>query len=408
MKNTYIMAIMFFVLATMLACSNTGDGGDTVEDGELTNEVINISKEGVDARHPYFSRSAAEGDIVLNWSEKVDSVNYILAYTIFDGEKFGPVKTIAETFGLQVHGESMGKVSINQKGVITAIFRISNPTPENRFQGRSYFTQSFDDGESWTEKKNLVADTSSFSQSFFDIEVLKDGSTGVVWLDSRKKEGDEEGAKLYFGHFSRDGEYIGEKLLSTSTCQCCRTDIYSDPNGVVHIAFRKIFEGSVRDMAYLKSEDFAETFDPITRVSNDNWIIDGCPHTGPSQVWNKKNLGMVWFTMGGGDGVYFASKNEEAELFDTRILIDKKAHHPQISASKEGEFVAVYEKKENSVNKVFMEFLNQQDTIDRKVISRNDANSQYPVIAILGETVMVAWMEIQDQTSTIVFRGGLK
>ena len=43
----------------------------------------------------------------------------------------------------------------------------------------------------------------------------------------------------------------------------------------------------------------------LQRISQDNWVISGCPHTGPAMAENKEGIHFTWFTGGSGSGIYY-------------------------------------------------------------------------------------------------------
>jgi len=390
---------MFFVgIKSLTFCMPQGRSIVTLDEN-----IKVVSASGVDARHAYFSKGP-DSLPVLCWSEKVDSLNYRLAFAKYNGEEFSEPVRVEETYGLQIHGESMGKVSINASGVITVVFRISAPTKEKMFAGSMYYTQSFDNGETWTKREALVTDTSSYSQSFFDLELLENGSTGLVWLDSRGEKG-KEGSSLFFGRFSQQGQYLGEKSISSVTCQCCRTDIFTDSEGRIHVAYRKIFMDSVRDIAYIISEDNGDTFSDPVHMVQDNWVINGCPHTGPSLAENKGDIGVAWFTLGGGEGIYFTGKTLKGGTFSQRVLVDKNGKHPQMVGAGGNRYILVYEKSEGKRRAIEMVVLDKEGKVmEEEIISGENYTAQYPVITSGNNELLVSWMEERDSVQQVVWR----
>ena len=59
-----------------------------------------------------------------------------------------------------------------------------------------------------------------------------------------------------------------------------------------------MYEGNVRDIAFTKSSDGGRTFAPPVRVSDDNWVLDGCPENGPAMIVDDaKRIHIVWPTL---------------------------------------------------------------------------------------------------------------
>ncbi len=140
------------------------------------------------------------------------------------------------SIGMQAHHESMAKVIRNGNGTLYAIYRFKTATPKNKYAGSIFYSISIDNGKTWSEKRKLVEDESSLSQSFFDVALLPDGELGLSWLDNRKVEKDKDGSSLYFAKTEGNLGFVNEKPIAGSTCQCCRTDIFVFENTInVHI-----------------------------------------------------------------------------------------------------------------------------------------------------------------------------
>ena len=66
--------------------------------------------------------------------------------------------------------------------------------------------------------------------------------------------------------------------VDEGTCVCCRTAITSGPDGMVYVAWRKIFEGNVRETVVARSTDHGDTFEASIIVGHDQWVFPACPH----------------------------------------------------------------------------------------------------------------------------------
>ena len=243
---------------------------------------------------------------------------------------------VTPSIGTGFHEESMNKVAFKTDGTIIAVWEMKHPVAENKYAGSILYSMSHDNGTSWTTAKMIHSDTlHSHSRSFFDITTLSDGEVGVVWLDSRHTVG-TEGSSLYFAKTKDTLGFQQDQQIAETVCQCCRTEMFNDDQGMLHIAFRDIqtsVKGQVRDFAHITSTDNGATFTAPVMVSNDNWIIEGCPHTGASLTKSDNVLTATWFTAGGTSGVYFTTSKDNGITFQSRTLISASAHHPQITAA---------------------------------------------------------------------------
>ena len=98
--------------------------------------------------------------------------------------------------------------------------------------------------------------------------------------------------------FASLGQADSSRALTGGVCYCCKTAIATDTSGGVYAAWRHVYEGNVRDIAFTKSSDGGRTFAPPVRVSDDNWVLDGCPENGPSMIVDADaRVHVVWPTL---------------------------------------------------------------------------------------------------------------
>lgn len=351
---------------------------------------------------PYFT-SDATGKPVLCWTATDDSVLYYAVYDRFSGS-FGTPLAVPPSKGTTGHGESMNKVAFLGDGTVIAVFEMKHPTENNKYAGSILYAQSFDNGANWTKAKFVHSDTlKDNSRSFFDVVMLPDGEVGAVWLDGRLRLG-SEGSSLYFARTKGHEGFQRDQPIGHTVCQCCRTDISTDPRGNVHIIYRDIeatAEGSVRDFMHIISTDSGKTFSAPRAVSNDNWIVDGCPHTGASMAAGDERIEVVWFTAGGRPGLYYASSSNGAD-FAPRRIISETARHPQMASMGSTSVIVVEESRApmsvaashgdhgmNSGTPIVAIWHSADGTLVRTVI---DDSGEYPVVTFADyQTVLIAY-----------------
>jgi hypothetical protein len=93
-------------------------------------------------------------------------------------------------------------------------------------------------------------------------------------------------------------------------------------------------------MAWVRSSDGGENFTAPVIISDDRWVMDRCPHTGPTLCSSKSGLQALWYTEGNGSGVYYTTAQQGK--FAKREQISHSATHPQLVAN-ENEILMVYE-----------------------------------------------------------------
>jgi hypothetical protein len=323
-----------------------------------------------------------------------------MRYAVFnnDGEIIIGPKVIPPSEGLSPHSEMMPKMVFKPDGEIIAVWPVNNPSPDNPFSGLTYYAQSFDEGESWTDPIPITTDTASNDQRYFDVAVLPDGNAGIVWLDDRI-EYPNGGSNLFYAETVGNKGFQNEKIIGRSTCQCCRTDLYVDPSGYINVVYRNIFGKMTRDMAYTVSKDQGDTFSNPKRISADNWEIMGCPHTGPTMTSFGKELMFYWYTLGGGEGVYTTSTDNYGRQFAERKLFSDKARHPQITSLEAGTVALVWDEKFHTTNgdrnRIGLMLRNEKNGLEEKrYITPESVNAYYPVVLGLSEQrLAVAWWQ---------------
>ena len=313
-------------------------------------EPVAVNKMGSHAVGAYFTKDH-KGNSVLCWSEKETAqAPFQLRYAVYDSVKqnFSAPVTVAGSAGCSTGAESMGKVAFKTDGTVFAIFGKRFEQEKNPFAGAIYYTVSHDEGKTWARASFLHADTAHhYGRSFFDVTTLADGELAAIWLDGRFGKS-IKGSTLFFARTEKGKGFVQERILDKGTCECCRTSILKDKTGNIHVAYRSIMSSSVlsekqvRDMAYLYSADQGKTFAPVKTISNDNWEIDGCPHSGPSLASTPESIHALWFTAGGAPGIYY-TQADEGSAFQKRRLISATGRHPQMATLGVNQLALVYE-----------------------------------------------------------------
>jgi len=403
---------LFYTLLTLLVIVACQQQKQPKKTSETIAAATLVSEKGLKASCPNLTKDA-NGNAVLSWVQAIDTTgNNLLAYAVSaDGKTFGKPQTIATTKGVQAHDENLPRILFRKNGDIIAMYPVSNPNPKNSYAGLVFYTQSFDSGKTWTQPKQLAEDTiNSIDERYFDMVELPDGEVGAIWLDSRKNS-DREGSSLYFASTKgRDG-FVGEKVIDTQLCQCCRTDVYVDEKQHLHVAYRGILNDSIRDMVSMVSEDGGKTFSKPERISADNWVIDGCPHTGPAMTSNKQGMHYAWFTMGGGSGIYYSQKQPGKPFLPRETVSNAQAaKHPQMCTTSNGNLTIVWDEKNSQIgnynNRIGLQVRSEKGIhLATEFITADTTNAVYPVILPAnGKHLLVAYTIRNEKASEIWYK----
>jgi hypothetical protein len=92
----------------------------------------------------------------------------------------------------------------------------------------------------------------------------------------------------------------------------------------LYASWRQVLPGNFRHIAVASSTDGGAQFSSPVIVSDDKWMLQGCPVSGPSLSTDAQgNLKVVWYAAGEGDapGLYFAETRDKGRTFSPRSLL---------------------------------------------------------------------------------------
>ncbi|MGN6532317.1 MAG: sialidase family protein [Ginsengibacter sp.] len=353
-----------------------------------------------------------KGNLVLSWIRKIDSSTSVYCYAISkdDGKTFGKSMVIPGSENIHPHGENMPKIIFKSSGEIIAAWASGNPNPKNSYSDLVYYSQSFDNGNTWTKAKKLVTDNAGYDQRYFDLALLSNGEAAITWLDNRKNT-TEEGSALYMAETSGDKGFQNEKLVAEPCCPCCRTDLYVDSKKNIHILYRAIINDSIRDMVHTVSTDNGKTFSKPQRISDDNWVINGCPHTGPAMTENKSGIQFTWFTGGANGGIYYCNSQDDGKTFSPREMVSGIAsRHCQISSIDHNNLAIVWNenfaKGDISSSRIGIELrdANGADPV-KEYITSDKGNATFPVIKSIDKnSALIAYTDTQNDKDYVKYK----
>lgn len=354
---------------------------------------------------PFFTKDS-KGTPVISFGKTTKGNKTFFCYSLFNfnKKKFQKPIVIKSSEGVELHGENAPKIIFKPNKEIIAVWGIDNATEKKKYGGLINYSQSFDNGKSWTKAKPLVKNTASIDQRYFDIDLLPNGEVAIIWLDSRTKT-EEQGSTLYYAQTKGIKGFQNGKPIAETTCQCCRTDLFISKKGTINAAFRDIINNEIRDMVLTHSTDNGKTFSVPKRISPDNWKINGCPHTGPTMTENETGLHFAWYTFGGGSGVFYSNSVDHGESFSKRSIVSDKptAKHPQITTLHNKEVLIVWDESKNEGDyftiQIGLQHRNKNGKIiSTKFISPKGINATFPVVkAINKNQFLVAWNQQSDK-----------
>jgi hypothetical protein len=158
--------------------------------------------------------------------------------------------------------------------------------------------------------------------------------------------------------YARDGgEPTGERELAKGVCYCCKVALATTPSGGLNAAWRHVYPGNIRDIAFIASSDGGRHFSAASRVSLDDWHLAGCPDDGPAMsVDGRGTAHLVWPTVlstSEPEGALFYASSADGKSFTPRVRIptlgSPKPMHPQVLAISAERVVVAWDEVLNGV-----------------------------------------------------------
>jgi len=270
--------------------------------------------------------------------------------------------------------------------------------------------------------KSIPIDPSSTaSQSFFTLAVGPDGTVYGAWLDGRDRDQGKSGSSaLYLARSTNRGQSFEKSVrVALNVCPCCRPSIDFTDAKTMHIGWRGVLNDEIRDIFVGTSTDGGATFSAPTRVAEDNWRINGCPHSGPSLATMGGKLFTAWRTVTGDRGrVYIASSSDNGAHFSAKVEADSRfydANHPQLLAL-ENSVGLVLQAREASEQQGWGKFDIYFRQVDQDCslsppqrLGHTAGSATYPTILFeRPDHLFVAWTEgTEDGQKVVLARGRL-
>jgi hypothetical protein len=213
-------------------------------------------------------------------------------------------------------------------------------------------------------------------------------------------------SKLYLS--SLDGA-VAPVAVTGGVCYCCKTAIATAADGAVFTAWRHVYPGNIRDIAFTASHDGGRTFAPPIRVSEDKWVLEGCPDDGPAMAVDARNrIHIVWPTLiteqNAETIALFYATSADGKRFTPRQRIPTEGmpHHPQIAIGADGGLAIAWDEGANGKRRAAL-VRTTVDAVAGGALARTVVGDAavYPVIAASGGATIVAWTSGASSASVI-------
>lgn len=348
----------------------------------------------------------SSGDRMLSWVA-VDSVSgreALFVEVTRDGATTGdPVVVVRDSLGgINPHGEAPPQLAESSDGAIYVMYTVGKEVPGSRFPRSALrLIRSDDGGRSWSEPVSVNEGERFGSHNFHAVLGGPGGAVHAAWLSSH------HGRSMVWLRQSKDGGRTWDAaraIDSAAACPCCRTGLALGPDGSLYVAWRRIFEGEVRDVVVMRSPDGGATWNEPVRPREDGWVFGGCPHAGPSlEIDQAGVVHIAWWTGKPGEaGVYYARSADAGKTFAaTPIAVGEKAApaHVQLAVGDFGTVVG-WDDGLSQSPRILLRTATPGGSFGPEIQLSQGGAATYPVFAVLRDTLQVAW----SQKATEVYR----
>ena len=249
---------------------------------------------------------APDGTLWLTWAA---GGRVSIAKSSDLGKSFGPAVTLPKTeLPLDDGPDARPKIAAGRDGKLIVTFA----TRDDKYNGHAFIARSEDGGKSFSAPMPIT--TNSPSQRFETATIDEDGRAFLAWIDKRDAAAAKAANKPYAGaalayawEDGAGGSLPDARIARDNTCECCRIAVSFAGPGKPAILFRNIFAGGVRDHAVITFSD-PSTPEALHRVSDDDAVLDACPHQGPSlSIGRDGTYHATWLALGKKrKGLYYA------------------------------------------------------------------------------------------------------
>lgn len=368
MKKVTLTACAIFLLSYASACTQQKSDTEKAQASSAP-QPLRISAENTDAAEPAVA-TARDGSAYVVWVEhRAEGQSDVLLKKISpDGTQASAAVRVNPDAGLATawRGDPP-TVAVAADGVIYVGWTARGATKGH--ENNLYLSTSRDDGRTFQTPLKINDDEKPAVHGMHSMALDKDGRIYLAWLDERdlspaapaeKHRGEMhamESNREVFAAYSEDGgrTVSRNRMVAREACPCCKTALTTAADGRVYVGWRQVLKGDFRHIAVASSSDKGRTFSSPVIVSDDQWVIAGCPVSGPALLAGDNGmLRVLWYTEGeaGAQGLYLAQSLDGGRTFAARLLVSKglvKGNPLLIAGANAPNTVALWQAGENGL-----------------------------------------------------------
>jgi hypothetical protein len=382
-----------------------------------------------DRANAYASIATSGRLAVIAWgAATTDGATDVYAAVSQDGGRTfgGPSRVNGGTDLANLSGEQPPRIALVRRAgtvpTIIVVWTAKTPTGTRLLTARSD-----DGGKSFKAAAPVPGADAPGNRGWESVVAGRDGSILAMWLDHRDTapktgassmdhsqhqhvtsgENKPDGvarAQLSQLFFANLAHADSAHSVARGVCYCCKTALTSDTSGRVYTAWRHVYDGNVRDIAFSQSADGGRTFTTPVRISHDNWQLDGCPENGPAiAVDSSQRIHVVWPTLVPGAtsasppslGLFYASSTDGVRFTDRQQIPTRGVpRHAQIALGSRDRITIAWDEQSGGKRNIAIARATADPsgtpTFSRQSIV-DDAPGAYPFVATVDTATIVGW-----------------
>jgi len=374
-------------------------------------QPIQISAPGIDAAEPA-TATAPDGTFYVAWvNHEAKQADVMLAHFNNKAEMQGaPVRVNRQPGVATAWRGDQPSVAVASDGAVYVLWT-ARVDAGDKHGTDIYLSASTDRGQTFASEVKVNDDKAPGAHGMHSLAVAKDGRIYAGWLDERnvhapkpstKAEGHhmESNRDLYLATSTDGGRSFSENhKVASDACPCCKTSLAVAADGTLYAGWRQVLPGSFRHIAVASSTDGGTKFSAPVIVSDDHWMLQGCPVSGPSLSVDKASglLKVIWFAAGekSEPGLYIAESKDKGRSFSPRELLSQETVRgtPALAAGSQS-MIAVWQ----SGDKVETKMRDIGTTGSALSVA---ANAELPAGAFANDRLFVAYIAKEKEKRSI-------
>ena len=366
--------------------------------------AVRLSSPEADAAEPAIATSA-NGAVYVAWVEHGEGGANVMVgqFDSTGASKSSPVSLNSKVEEATAWRGDPPSLAVAPDGTLYVVW--TSRSPEQAHATDLYLSVSRDNARSFEAPVRVSAEHDSGPQGMHSLAIGPQGTVYVAWLEERKKaqpvvvnkspekhKHEEENRDLFVAS-SRDGgkTFSPKKLVASDTCPCCKTSLAVAPDGRVYASWRQVLPGNFRHIAVASSSDQGHTFSTPVVVSDDRWMLAGCPVSGPSlSVSNDGALQVLWYANGqaGPTGVYRSESRDGGQSFSPRqLIVEGMTQATPIILRQGDQTKAIWQRGQGTEASVVMAAVDSKGIVTGS--TSEEAGSQLPAASIIGDQLLI-------------------